>query len=321
MAPNAVLAPIAPRTPIAPGASNAPAVAVLAATTGAHVAPRVPASPDAPLASDASETTLADAHDMLMLGQYDEAAKVYAALTADPRQATAASIGLARCWIQTGRYDDAITALHDARAPDNADWHAALAAVLTRTGRYEDVLRHAESAVRLDPGHTDARLVLGRTLELLGRRDEAIATYRWFDRQIAGRPELPRDAVWITNTAVGFLRYSVLTRTNVTRRVKHVLEEMLQVAYERLDRSWWPARIAAADLLRERFNNDEHDGSVSDYKAALRINGNLPEAHVGLGEVALDAWDFDEVERRAALALGINPNFSPAIRLLAKNLL
>ncbi len=110
----------------------------------------------------------------------------------------------------------------------------------------------------------------------------------------------------------------MLTRTNVPRRTKHVLNEMLQVAYGRLDRTYWPARIAAADLLREKYNNDEEDGSVSDYKAALRINKNLPQAHVGLGEVALEGWDLEEVERRVELALAINPKFAPAIHLLAK---
>ena len=60
---------------------------------------------------------------------------------------------------------------------------------------------------------------------------------------------------------------------------------MLQVAYGVVDRTYTPARIASADLLRERYNNDENDGSVSDYQAALKINENLPEAYVGLGEV------------------------------------
>jgi tetratricopeptide (TPR) repeat protein len=158
-------------------------------------------------------------------------------------------------------------------------------------------------------------------LELLGRREEAIAAYRWFDEQLVGRAELQRNAEWITEIALGFLRYSVLTRNKeLPRRARHVLNEMLQVAYERVDRTYWPARIAAADLLRERYNNDEEDGSISDYKAALRINENLPQAYVGMGEVALQRWDFEEVERLARRALNVNPNDAPALHLLAGKL-
>jgi tetratricopeptide (TPR) repeat protein len=112
-----------------------------------------------------------------------------------------------------------------------------------------------------------------------------------------------------------------MTQTNVPDRTRHVLQQMLQMAYERVDRTFWPGRVAAADLLRERYNNDEADGSVSDYNAALKINPNIPAAHVGLGEVALEGWQFEKVEEQVQAALAVNPNFAPAHHLLAKKLI
>lgn len=265
--------------------------------------------------------TLADARDLLMEGSYDRAIEAYKTLARDVRHAGEARIGLARCRMQIGQYDEAIRTLTEPAASDSADRDFLLAKLHRVTGRYEKVLSHAHDAVQRNKDHAGARLLLAETLELLGRRDEAIDAYRWFDKQLVGRTDLPRDAAWMTDTALGFLRYSVLTRTNVARRTKHVLNEMLQMAYERLDRTYWPARIAAADLLRTRYNNDEDDGSVSDYKAALRINENLPQAHLGLGEVALEHWNFEQAEQRAELALKVNPRYAPAIHLLANKFL
>jgi len=269
----------------------------------------------------ATAVTVAEARDLLMQGSYEAATEAYQKLSNDPAHAVEAGLGLARCRLRVGQYDEAIAGLTAMKAEASAEWRCLLADLYTRVGKYEDAAAHLQAAIKADQRHAGARLQLGRLQELLGRRDDAIETYRWFDRQLVERPDLPKDAAWISDTAQGFLRYSVLTGTDVPRRTQHVLNEMLQPAYTRLDRTYWPARIAAGDLLRERFNNDEEDGSVSDYQAALRINPNLCEAQVGLGEVALDGWQFEEVERRAELALKVNPNFAPAIHLLAKKLI
>jgi tetratricopeptide (TPR) repeat protein len=269
----------------------------------------------------ATAVTVADARDLLMQGSYEAATEAYQKLSNDPAHAVEAGLGLARCRLQVGQYDEAIAGLTAMKAEASADWRCLLADLYTRVGKYDDAQPHLQAAIKADQRHAGARLQLGRLQELLGRRDDAIETYRWFDRQLVERPDLPKDAARITDTAQGFLRYSVLTGTDVPRRTQHVLNEMLQPAYTRLDRTYWPARIAAGDLLRERFNNDEEDGSVSDYQAALRINPNLCEAQVGLGEVALDGWQFEEVERRAELALKTNTNFASAIHLLAKKLI
>ena len=253
-----------------------------------------------------------------MDGSYEEAMRAYESLSHDPKNSLRAGLGLARCRLQTGEYDEAVAGLIALDATSDADWHVLLAELFRETGRYDDAVSHARTALKKNPDHTGARRLLGAMLELLGKREEAVEVYRWFDDQLVERGELPRDAAWLTDAAVGFVRYSVLTKTNVADRTRHTLNEMFQPAYERIDRTYWPARIAAADLLRERYNNDEEHGSLSDYLAALRINKNLPQAQVGIGEVALDGWNFEEVERRAEAALKINPRYAPAIHLLAK---
>ncbi len=267
----------------------------------------------------APSPTLVGAGDLFAAGAYEHAVEAYKALAPDSRFTLQAGLGLARCRLRLGQYEEAIAGLSALDASDSPSAAYLLAQAYRQVGRYDEVLSHARAAIKLDKDNAGARFLLGDTLELLGRRDEAIETYRWFDRQLVEREELPRDAEWITETAKGFLRYSVLTRTNVARRTKHVLNEMLQMAYERLDRTYWPARIVAADLLRGKYNNDAEDGSLSDYQAALRLNPNLPEAATGIGEVALSRWAFEEVEEQVESALAVNPNYAPAIHLLARN--
>lgn len=258
-----------------------------------------------------------DAHDLRMEGHYDRAVELYKKLAMTPEDSFNANLGLARCRIEVGQYDQALSILTQMQTGDSSEHLFLLTQLYDRFGRYDDVIKFTRQAIKLDPNHAGARRLHAQTLELLGKKHEAIKAYRWFDQQIL-KQHLKPDAPWMTETAKGFLRYSILTQTNVRDRTRHVLQEMLQMAYSRLDRGYWPARIAAADLLRERYNNDKEDGSVSDYLAALRINGHLPEAHVGLGEVALEQWGFEEVEKRANFALHTNPSFAPAFHLLAK---
>ena len=293
-----------------------PAVWAVAEGVGGEQAERA----SSPSSSPEPPPTLADARDSLMEGYYERATEAFERLADEPEHARGARLGLARCRLQTGKYLEALSGLIALDAKDSSEWHYLLADTYSRFGRYEAVLKHAQLAIELNKDDAASRYLRATMLEYLGRRDEAIEEYRWFDRQLVERAELRPDARWLTYTAQGFLRYSVLTRTDVARRTDHVLNNMLVEAYGRLDRSYWPARIAAADLLCEKYNNDEDDGSVSDYRAALRINSNLPEAHVGLGRVMLQRWNFKEVERRAELALEINPNFAPAIYLLSGKL-
>jgi tetratricopeptide (TPR) repeat protein len=277
-----------------------------------HVSADEPAGPPA--------VTLTRAEDLFLAGDYVAAREAYAELLEENPANIHARLGLARVRLATGQYREAADGLRGLQG-DSADRHVLAGELHARVGEYDEAIKSWETAIQRDVNSATARFRLGSLLESLGRRDEAIEQYRWFDRQLVDKDDLPRDASWLTDAALGFMRYSVLTRTNVAQRTKHVLHEMLQPAYERLDRTYWPARVAAGDLLRERYNNSEEDGSISDYLAALRINEHLPEAHVGLGEVALTSWNFEEAEKHAASALETNPNFAPALHLLGKKLI
>ncbi len=261
--------------------------------------------------------TLTSAHELWVVGEYEQSAAQFRALAAEEQNTFEAVMGLVRCDLSVGRYEDALDRLSKIKSTglESSRWQLMRAECLTRVGQHGQALESLAKAVELDLNNFQARTKLGQLLEVVGRRDEAIAAYAFFDRLLARR--MPTDAEDITAAAVGFYRYSVLTEHGSLKgRTAHVLNEMLQVAYERVDRNCSPARIAAADLLRQKFNVEE---ATQDYRGALRINRNLAEAHVGLGLLAIQGWQFEQVEKQVDLALAINPRLTAAHTLLARS--
>ncbi len=274
------------------------------------------ASPGTTIATSHPAATLHEAHNLYMEGYYALAVEQYEMLAADPRKKLNATLGIVRCHLMCGDYAQAgqhLTGVEKA-GKRSADWFALAAELEAGCGQYEQAIQHARRAVRLNKAHYRARYLLGQLLETVGRRAEAVEAYRWFDALLNRR--FPPTAEAATETARGFHRYSLLTTNpNINDRTTYVLHDLLQVAYIRMDRKCWPARIAAADLLCSKFNLEE---AGEDYKAALQINNNLPAAYVGLGRIALATWDFEETERRVALALQVNPRHVPALNLRAE---
>ncbi len=260
-------------------------------------------------------------------GAYDEAIKAYASQLAardsDPTAkkrmaATNAAVGMAWCHIETGHHTKAVEILNDHPPISGEDtsatgWHLTMSEAMALQGEYAAALEHAEQAVASDPDRCTARFALGRMQEALGLRDQAIKTYAWFEQRFL-KP-LPDDAEELTAAGSGYLRYSAMSRNPaLVNRTQFVLSEVYLRAVEQIDRTCWPARIAAGDLLRSK---SRHEPAGKEYLAALRINENLAAAHVGLGKISLDLWQFEQVEQQVKAALEINPQSAPANRLLA----
>ncbi|MCP4593317.1 MAG: tetratricopeptide repeat protein [bacterium] len=260
--------------------------------------------------------TLRDAGDLYIEGYYARAVEQYEALAENPERKLAATLGMVRCRLMTGEVADAQRLLGavEELGRGKAEWYTLAAEAEAVGGHYERAIEHARKAIALDKAQYQARHWLGVLLEILGRRADAIEAYRWFDRLVSHR--FPETAEAATATAQGLHRYNLLTtHPNINDRTSYVLTELLQAAYTRMDRTCWAARIASGDLLRSKYNLEE---AAEDYKAALRINTNLPAAQVGLGRVALARWDLDATERRVGLALKTNPGYVAALALRAE---
>lgn len=260
--------------------------------------------------------SLSAARDYLLRGEYDAAIDFYDQLLGQTDTAVAAAVGRAEIDLLRGTYADGVARLEAIRdsGRDDADWHAALAALLAEVGRYAEALEHNRKALDITPGHCRARWLLGSLYEYLGRDRRAVETYEPFEELMTegALPETPEELIFVGR---GFYRISVLRRhPNLTQRTKHVLTEVYQEAFDVLDPAYWPGRLAAAELLLEKHNLGE---ARFDFEAICRQNPRVPGVHVGFGRIALDGWNFDLAQQAGETALEINPNFLPAVLLLA----
>jgi tetratricopeptide (TPR) repeat protein len=236
-------------------------------------------------------------------------------LAGDTRVASAIALG--QCYLETGRYQDAHALLDSVNneSQTNLDWNILAARLAGTLGDYENAIEYARRGRDIERNSCVARLLLAEYLEVVGKSAEALEEYEWFDRLVKHR--LPIDAANLTAAGQGFYRYSVLTQhPNLVQRTRHVLHKIYQQAYQVLDVNYWPARLAVANLLNEKFSLDE---AADDYRAVLDINSNAVAAHVGLGSIARNQWRFEDVDRRANRALDINTNSVDALELLASS--
>ncbi len=291
---------------------------IMAGTLGADTP--ATASTSAPTSRATTQPSLEYGRQLTRSGKYDDALKCFDALrkaSADDEDATLA-IALGSAWALelTGKHADALARLDEAAAhgEGDADWHVARGRSLEAMGKYDEALEAYRAALAGDDKHFEARFRCGRLYETLGDPTRAIRLYHFFDRLAHQRvPDLPEEMLW---HARGFYRFSVLKRhPNLADRTRYVLRELLQPAYEIKDPTFWPARIASGRLLLSKYNLKE---AAEDFKAALKINPNLPDARAGLAEIALSNWHFEACEKHIRAALKVNPNHVPSRNILTR---
>ncbi|PYR06280.1 MAG: hypothetical protein DMF99_26325 [Acidobacteria bacterium] len=159
---------------------------------------RAVAEEDAALAIDPRD---AEAHELrggLLAGRgrLDEAVReLQMAIEIEPVNALF-RIGLARALITAGKLDEADAEVRRALElhPDSADAHAASGAVAAGRNRFDAAAAAYAQALRLRPDYDDVRLDFARTLERLGRREEAAAEYRRLASNAATPPEIRNAA-------------------------------------------------------------------------------------------------------------------------------
>jgi tetratricopeptide (TPR) repeat protein len=250
--------------------------------------------------------TLDDCLKLYSKGKYGPAIKGYRKLLDNDKLRVRAAIGLADALSMKGKYSDAVDALKKVskQGTGDADWHVAMAEMLRRTGGYKNALKHADAALKARPAWAPAIWVRGRLLETVGRRDDAVQAYKSMERVIEA-DDYHSDARSLVALGRILDRYGILTGRKASEQAQNILHNYLQEAYLRVDKDYWPAHIAAGELLLDKHRPKT---AVKEFQLALKKNKNLSRAYVGIGTAALEKWQFENVLKAADKALKINPN-------------
>ena len=128
--------------------------------------------------SESASEQLAAAKAQVQSGAYDQAEVALKLLLAGESK-VAASIALGRCYLETGRYEAAKTALESVKdeSRSNVDWHIWSARLAETLGDYEGAIESARHAMGIDRNSCVARLLLAQNLEIVGKSQEALQEY------------------------------------------------------------------------------------------------------------------------------------------------
>jgi len=268
-----------------------------------------------PATQPAKADSLKNCLALYMRGRYSDAAKGYRGLLAKRSGDVRLGVGLAGALAMTGEYKKALDALKSvaARGQADADWHVTMAKVLGQVGRYEEALSHAVKANELKPRWAPTILARGQLLEVLGRKEQARGVYKTMAAVVA-EDAYRQDARSLVALGKILDREGVLSRRKASEQAANILHNYLQRAYMEVDKQYWPAHLAAGDLLLGKHRAKQ---AAKEFELALKLNQRLPDAHVGMGVVALSAWRFETCLGACDEALKVNPKHTMALILKA----
>ncbi|HWL95528.1 MAG TPA: tetratricopeptide repeat protein [Phycisphaerae bacterium] len=248
---------------------------------------------------------LRDARRLHLAGKFDEAVKAYESLAGNGEFVCRAAAERGDIDLEFARFSEGIERLRELEKECRLcpEFHVCMAALLYATGDYQGAIEYNRKAISLQSDNARARFQLGQSLERLGRTRDAIEAYRPFDEIMTG-DALPDDAAALTFVGLGFYRYSLLTRTNLVQRTRHVLDEVFGHVMDHMDADYWPARLAAAELLLEKHNLSD---AQREFEFIREKWPHVMQARVGLGRIHLEEWDFDGCEKQVRRGLEKRP--------------
>ena len=241
-------------------------------------------------------------------------------------QGDAAEIALvkAHALSSIGRKIEAIETLSNAAVAANVRVQAERARITGEMGKLPEAIAQLKALVEKQPDSLVARFYLGAMSERVGDLDTARDAYGWIHNayfeqwQGLGAKQF-EDAEQVTLMGRAFDRYAMLTGAYANNVELHnqILKVFVQ-AYDIIDRDYWPAHLAAAEYFMSHANPKEAEKEL---EAALTGNPNDFRAHVLLGAIALDSWNFDAVDEAIANMRDIDRGCVEADVLEARSLL
>ena len=129
--------------------------------------------------------------------------------------------------------------------------------------------------------------------------NDAERGYRWLVDYYNDHDEMPAESLrWIGLAAAQWARWN-----RQADQFQFLVHELYPDALKE-DPDYWPARYEAGMLFLEKHNRAD---AAREFHAALEINPNAAEAHLGMALVMVEEREIEKAEASLARALEINP--------------
>ncbi|MGH7215588.1 MAG: tetratricopeptide repeat protein, partial [Tepidisphaeraceae bacterium] len=226
-----------------------------------------------------------------------------------------------------GRVDEAVATLSDPDVIDEPRVQIGRATVLADAGKTSDALALVKTHLVKHPDSIAGRYCLGALSERTGDLDAARAAYVWFvdepqrflDKWQGSREKGFDDAEQVTLIGRAIDRWAILTGQYPNNPALHnTILNLFVRAYDVIDRSYWPAHVAAAEFY---IAHDNAQAALMELAQAQEANPRDRRALELVGLLALDLHKFDAAEQTIATLRDVDANSLTADLLEARSLL
>jgi len=236
-------------------------------------------------------------------GEYKEAAAALEPLVSSGNFDPTVVESLYYSWIRTGDYSKAREKFEAwaAANPNAGPVRLAAARANRLVGNYDRALSHLEPILNFANVGVAAQYEKAAVLDESGKHDQALALYGKLNENFAnGITRNTKDMFWVV--------YAMWATQNF-----HDANDLLKIVTKADPRNA-EAFVVWGDLLAEKYNEPE---AISSYQDALKIDPNMPEAHLGLAK-ALAATEPEKASAELEKALTTNPNLVQGHLLIAE---
>ncbi len=196
--------------------------------------------------------------------------------------------------------------------------------MLQQRKHYEQALAEFDAASRIDPSYGPARLLAGTSLVALGRYRDARAALeravRLMPREVEAELELASVCQRLDDRLCVANAYRHVTQlapddAEYAYRLGSAQLDVSEWAYARLrERHRTSGRVQQA-LGREYLQQGRTDQAIDAFQRALDADPTIPDLHLALARIHLDAGRVDDAEREIARELAIVPFGKDALEL------